>query len=69
MQGNGEGDFHILNQRAVEHLQHGNELAVQGMHREAIEQWEIAASYRPDSNVPWNNMANSFSALKEPVRD
>lgn len=69
VRGNGEEDFYVMNQRAVEHLQRGNDLALQRMHREAIEQWEIAASYRPDSNVPWNNMANSFSALQEPVRD
>ena len=61
-----EEDFHARNQRAIEHLQRGNALSVQGMHREAVEEWERAAAYRPDSNVPWNNMANSLTALKEP---
>lgn len=60
-----EADFHFHNQQAVQHLERGNELASQGMHREAIEEWEQAAAHRPDSNVPWNNMANSFTSLKE----
>jgi len=59
-----EAGFHARNERAMEHLERGNELAHQGMHREAIEEWEQAAVYRPDSNVPWNNMANSFTTLK-----
>ena len=57
--------LHAINQRALEHLERGNAFAGQGQHREAIEEWERAAEYRPDSNVPWNNMANSFTALKE----
>ena len=64
--GDGQEEFYARNERAVEHLQLGNALSMQGMHREAIEEWERAAAYRPDSNVPWNNMANSFTALKEP---
>lgn len=58
-----ELDPEIINEIAVEHLQAGNALAHEGRHEEAIEEWRIAAEFRPDSNVPWNNMANSFQAL------
>ena len=60
-----EQNAHELTQRAVEHLHRGNELAAAGEHRAAISEWEHAAAFRPDSNVPWNNMANSYSALEE----
>ena len=59
--------FDMTSQRAVEHLQRGNTLAYDhNLHREAIAEWERASALRPDSNVPWNNMANSFGVLKEP---
>jgi len=48
---------------AMHHLTRGNEFAMSGEHRAAIVEWEQAAKHRPDSNVPWNNMANSFTAL------
>ncbi|KAJ1471460.1 glycosyl transferase family 41-domain-containing protein [Baffinella frigidus] len=48
---------------ALQHLTRGNDFAMSGEHRKAIVEWEQAAKHRPDSNVPWNNMANSFTAL------
>ena len=41
----------------------GNQLSAQGMHHHAILKWEIATTCDNRSNVPWNNMANSFLAM------
>jgi Tfp pilus assembly protein PilF len=54
--------------RAVQHLVRGNEMAMAGDHRAAIVEWEKAAEFRPDSNVPWNNMANSYTSLGDNER-
>eukprot|EP00960_Hanusia_phi_P030174 748421-Hanusia_phi.AAC.7 len=43
--------------------QQGNEFSLQGMHHRAIVKWEIATRCHNESNVPWNNMANSFLTL------
>uniref|UniRef100_A0A7S4KEL4 Uncharacterized protein n=1 Tax=Guillardia theta TaxID=55529 RepID=A0A7S4KEL4_GUITH len=41
----------------------GNQLSAQGMHHHAVLKWEIATTCDNRSNVPWNNMANSFFAM------
>jgi len=56
----GEGKQH---QEALSHLLRGNDLSAEGRHIEAIAEWEAAGRLRPDSNVPWNNVANAFMAL------
>jgi tetratricopeptide (TPR) repeat protein len=50
---------------ALRHLLLGNELAGLGRHVEAISAWRVAAQMRPDSNVPLNNMANSYLGLEQ----
>jgi tetratricopeptide (TPR) repeat protein len=60
-----ELDPAVAHQLALEHLIRGNGLQAQALHQEAIAEWERAAAYKPDSNVPWNNMANSYTALKD----
>lgn len=50
---------------ALRHLLQGNELAGLGRHPEAIAAWRVAAQMRPDSNVPLNNMANSYLGLEQ----
>jgi tetratricopeptide (TPR) repeat protein len=50
-------------QHALDHLVAGNDLSVEGKHADAISEWRKAAYYKPDSNVPWNNMANAYMAL------
>lgn len=63
-EGHGDGSFVRENaELALELLISGNELSAVGQHLEAIAQWEQAAKYKPDSNVPWNNMANAYQAL------
>uniref|UniRef100_A0A7S0NDZ6 protein O-GlcNAc transferase n=1 Tax=Hanusia phi TaxID=3032 RepID=A0A7S0NDZ6_9CRYP len=47
----------------LQYLIAGNEHANAGRHAQAIAQWQEAARLRPDSNVPWNNMANSYMAM------
>jgi tetratricopeptide (TPR) repeat protein len=50
-------------QRALQHLIAGNDFSVQGKHTDAIKEWKKATYYKPDSNVPWNNMANAYMAI------
>jgi tetratricopeptide (TPR) repeat protein len=50
-------------QLALDHLMAGNEFLAEGKHAAAISEWRKAAHYKPDSNVPWNNMANAYMAL------
>ena len=47
---------------ALRHLVAGNNLQMEGRNSEAIAEWKAAASLRPDSNVPWNNIANAHVA-------
>lgn len=48
-------------------LHAGNDFATQGLHAEAIAKWSEAAVLRPDSNVPWNNIANALMNLDRQV--
>jgi tetratricopeptide (TPR) repeat protein len=48
---------------ALQFLLQGNSLSAQGRHIEAIWMWKNASLLRPDSNVPWNNIANAYMAL------
>jgi tetratricopeptide (TPR) repeat protein len=48
---------------ALNFLLQGNKFSVQGRHLDAIYMWKNASVLRPDSNVPWNNIANAYMAL------
>ena len=48
---------------ALNFLLQGNKFSAQGRHLDAIYMWKNASVLRPDSNVPWNNIANAYMAL------
>ncbi len=54
---------HMGPDAALNFLLQGNTFSTQGRHLDAIYMWKNASVLRPDSNVPWNNIANAYMAL------
>ena len=50
-------------EEALSALTQGNTLMSIGEAAKAIAMWERAAALRPDSNVPWSNIANAYASL------